>query len=79
VRSRGAVIVVGREWEKPEIAEEWDAVLAMKMDDERACVSCAALNRMISEDEVGMAVMATSGSPGECTADIDRSAGIVAR
>lgn len=41
-------------------------------------VSRAALGRMITEDEVGAAVLAMLAMPGLCGADIDLSAGMVA-
>ncbi|HEU5484568.1 MAG TPA: SDR family NAD(P)-dependent oxidoreductase, partial [Microlunatus sp.] len=41
-------------------------------------VSRAALNRMVTEDEVGAAVLAMLAMPGLCGADIDLSAGMVA-
>jgi NAD(P)-dependent dehydrogenase (short-subunit alcohol dehydrogenase family) len=41
-------------------------------------VSRAALGRMVTEDEVGAAVVAMLGMPGLCGADIDLSAGMVA-
>ncbi len=43
-----------------------------------AFVSRAALNRMVTEDEVGAAVVAMLAMPGLCGADIDLSAGMVA-
>ncbi|HEY3560209.1 MAG TPA: SDR family oxidoreductase [Kribbella sp.] len=43
-----------------------------------AFVSRAALGRMVTEDEVGSAVVAMLGMPGLCGADIDLSAGMVA-
>jgi len=43
-----------------------------------AFVSRAALGRMVTEDEVGAAVVAMLGMPGLCGADIDLSAGMVA-
>lgn len=46
---------------------------------ERAFVSRAALNRMITEDEVAGAVTAMLNMPGLCGADIDLSAGMSAR
>ncbi|MFD4754327.1 SDR family NAD(P)-dependent oxidoreductase [Streptomyces sp. NPDC058426] len=46
---------------------------------ERAFVSRAALGRMVTEDEVGAAVRAMLHMPGLCGADIDLSAGMVAR
>jgi NAD(P)-dependent dehydrogenase (short-subunit alcohol dehydrogenase family) len=46
---------------------------------ERAFTSRAALGRMIEEEEVGHAVVAMLGMPGLCAADIDLSAGMVAR
>ena len=42
-------------------------------------VSRAALGRMITEDEVGAAVVAMLAMPGLCAADVDLSAGMVAR
>lgn len=47
-------------------------------DAEQAFVSRAALGRMVTEDEVGAAVIAMLGMPGMCGADIDLSAGMVA-
>ncbi|HWS49428.1 MAG TPA: SDR family oxidoreductase [Microbacterium sp.] len=47
-------------------------------DAEQAFVSRAALGRMVTEDEVGAAVVAMLGMPGMCGADIDLSAGMVA-
>ncbi len=47
-------------------------------DAEQAFVSRAALGRMITEEEVGAAVIAMLGMPGMCGADIDLSAGMVA-
>ncbi len=41
-------------------------------------VSRAALGRMITEEEVGAAVVAMLGMPGLCGADVDLSAGMVA-
>lgn len=41
-------------------------------------VSRAALGRMVTEDEVGAAVVAMLGMPGLCGADVDLSAGMVA-
>ncbi len=46
---------------------------------ERAFVSRAALGRMVEESEVGQAVVAMLDMPGLCAADIDLSAGMVAR
>ncbi|MGW5752476.1 SDR family NAD(P)-dependent oxidoreductase [Nocardia rhamnosiphila] len=46
---------------------------------ERAFVSRAALGRMVTEDEVARAVLAMLAMPGLCAADIDLSAGMVAR
>lgn len=43
-----------------------------------AFVSRAALGRMVTEDEVGAAVIAMLAMPGMCGADIDLSAGMVA-
>ena len=45
---------------------------------EEAFVSRAALGRMVTEDEVGAAVLAMLAMPGLCGADIDLSAGMVA-
>jgi len=45
---------------------------------ERAFVSRAALNRMVTEEEVGEAVVAMLAMRGMCGADIDLSAGMVA-
>jgi NAD(P)-dependent dehydrogenase (short-subunit alcohol dehydrogenase family) len=42
-------------------------------------VSRAALQRMVTEDEVGAAVLAMLAMPGLCGADIDLSAGMIAR
>ncbi len=47
-------------------------------DAEQAFVSRAALGRMVTEDEVGAAVVAMLGMPGMCGADVDLSAGMVA-
>jgi NAD(P)-dependent dehydrogenase (short-subunit alcohol dehydrogenase family) len=47
-------------------------------DAEQAFVSRAALGRMVTEDEVGAAVIAMLAMPGMCGADIDLSAGMVA-
>jgi hypothetical protein len=46
---------------------------------ERVFVSRAALGRMVEEDEVGQALVAMLSMPGLCAADIDLSAGMVAR
>ncbi|TDD86848.1 SDR family oxidoreductase [Actinomadura darangshiensis] len=46
---------------------------------ERAFVSRAALGRMVTAQEVGSALVAMLGMPGLCAADIDLSAGMVAR
>lgn len=46
---------------------------------ELAFVSRAALGRMVTEDEVAQAVTAMLSMPGLCAADIDLSAGMVAR
>lgn len=46
---------------------------------EQAYVSRAALHRMLTEDEVAAAVVAMLHMPGLCAADIDLSAGMVAR
>lgn len=46
---------------------------------EEAYVSRAALHRMLTEDEVAAAVIAMLHMPGLCAADIDLSAGMVAR
>lgn len=47
-------------------------------DAEHAFVSRAALGRMVTEEEVGLAVVAMLGIPGLCGADIDLSAGMIA-
>ncbi|MGH3692163.1 MAG: SDR family NAD(P)-dependent oxidoreductase [Microbacterium sp.] len=47
-------------------------------DAEQAFVSRAALGRMVTEAEVGQAVVAMLGIPGMCGADVDLSAGMVA-
>ncbi|OAN33438.1 SDR family NAD(P)-dependent oxidoreductase [Microbacterium sp. H83] len=47
-------------------------------DAEQAFVSRAALGRMVTEEEVGAAVIAMLGMPGMCGADVDLSAGMVA-
>ncbi|SFB55927.1 NADP-dependent 3-hydroxy acid dehydrogenase YdfG [Amycolatopsis marina] len=46
---------------------------------ERAFVGRSALGRMVTEQEVGSAVVAMLHMPGLCAADIDLSAGMVAR
>lgn len=46
---------------------------------EEAYVSRAALNRMLTEEEVASAVIAMLHMPGLCAADIDLSAGMVGR
>lgn len=46
---------------------------------EESYVSRAALHRMLTEDEVAAAVVAMLHMPGLCAADIDLSAGMVAR
>jgi NAD(P)-dependent dehydrogenase (short-subunit alcohol dehydrogenase family) len=46
---------------------------------EREFVSRAALQRMVTEDEVAQAVVAMLNMPGLCGADIDLSAGMIAR
>ncbi|MCW2904959.1 MAG: oxidoreductase [Streptosporangiaceae bacterium] len=46
---------------------------------EEAFVSRSALHRMVTEDEVAAAVVAMLHMPGLCAADIDLSAGMVAR
>ena len=45
---------------------------------EQAFVSRAALGRMVTEDEVGAAVVAMLAMPGLCGSDVDLSAGMVA-
>ena len=45
---------------------------------EEAFVSRAALGRMVTEEEVGRAVLAMLAMPGMCGADVDLSAGMVA-
>lgn len=47
-------------------------------DAEHAFVSRSALGRMITEEEVGRAVVAMLAMPGMCGADVDLSAGMVA-
>lgn len=47
-------------------------------DAEQAFVSRAALGRMVTEEEVGAAVVAMLAMPGMCGADVDLSAGMVA-
>lgn len=47
-------------------------------DAEEAFVSRAALGRMVTEHEVGLAVVAMLGMPGLCGSDIDLSAGMIA-
>ena len=47
-------------------------------DAENAFVSRAALGRMVTEDEVGRAVVAMLDMPGLCGADVDLSAGMIA-
>ncbi len=56
-------------------AERSGTTYAAAMD---AFVSRAALGRMVTEPEVGAAVVAMLGMPGLCGADIDLSAGMVA-
>jgi NAD(P)-dependent dehydrogenase (short-subunit alcohol dehydrogenase family) len=46
---------------------------------EQAFVSRAALRRMVTEEEVGQSVIAMLAMPGLCGADIDLSAGMIAR
>ncbi len=60
---------------------EREAVAAGVSVDEakKAFVSRAALGRMVTEEEVGAAVIAMLHMPGLCGADIDLSAGMVAR
>lgn len=45
---------------------------------EQAFVSRSALGRMVTEEEVGRAVVAMLGMPGMCGADVDLSAGMIA-
>ena len=45
---------------------------------EEAFVSRSALGRMVTEEEVGAAVVAMLAMPGLCGADVDLSAGMVA-
>ena len=47
-------------------------------DAENAFVSRAALGRMVTEEEVGRAVVAMLDMPGLCGADVDLSAGMIA-
>ena len=49
------------------------------LDAENEFVSRSALKRMVTEDEVALAVVAMLGMPGLCGADIDLSAGMIAR
>jgi hypothetical protein len=46
---------------------------------EEEYVSRAALHRMVTEKEVALAVVAILSMPGLCGADIDLSAGMIAR
>jgi NAD(P)-dependent dehydrogenase (short-subunit alcohol dehydrogenase family) len=46
---------------------------------EQSFVSRAALGRMVTEDEVARALLAMLAMPGLCAADVDLSAGMVAR
>jgi NAD(P)-dependent dehydrogenase (short-subunit alcohol dehydrogenase family) len=48
-------------------------------DAEREFVGRSALRRMVTEDEVGLATVAMLRMPGLCGADIDLSAGMIAR
>lgn len=48
-------------------------------DAEEAFVSRSALHRMVEEAEIAAAVIAMLHMPGLCAADIDLSAGMVAR
>jgi NAD(P)-dependent dehydrogenase (short-subunit alcohol dehydrogenase family) len=47
-------------------------------DAEAVFVSRSALGRMVTEEEVGLAVLAMLRMPGLCGADVDLSAGMVA-
>lgn len=47
-------------------------------DAQQAFVSRSALGRMVTEQEVGMAIISMLGMPGMCGADVDLSAGMVA-
>ena len=47
-------------------------------DAEEAFVSRSALRRMVTEEEVGAAVVAMLAMPGMCGADVDLSAGMIA-
>ncbi|PVE94066.1 SDR family oxidoreductase [Microbacterium sp. TPD7012] len=47
-------------------------------DAEQVFVSRAALGRMVTEEEVGAAILAMLAMPGMCGADVDLSAGMVA-
>jgi NAD(P)-dependent dehydrogenase (short-subunit alcohol dehydrogenase family) len=49
------------------------------LESEKEFVSRAALKRMVTEEEVALAVIAMLHMPGMCGADIDLSAGMVAR
>lgn len=51
---------------------------ASRDDAERNFVSRSALGRMVTEEEVGLAVVHMLGMPGLCGADVDLSAGMVA-
>jgi hypothetical protein len=46
---------------------------------EEEFVGRSALHRMVTEEEVGAAVIAMLSMPGLCGADVDLSAGMVAR
>ena len=47
-------------------------------DAQQSFVSRSALGRMVTEQEVGMAVISMLSMPGMCGADVDLSAGMVA-
>lgn len=60
-------------------ASEAAATGVTEEEAEKAFVSRAALGRMVTEEEVAAAVIAMLHMPGLCGADIDLSAGMVAR
>ncbi len=60
-------------------AREAERTATTVAEAEREFVSRAALGRMVTEDEVARAVAAVLNMPGLCGADIDLSAGMIAR
>ena len=57
----------------------WALVLGFTLSGAvQAFVSRAALGRMVTEAEVGSAVLAMLAMPGMCGADVDLSAGMIA-